>query len=116
CEAIVLRVVLGDGPSRAQLQPARGWTDEQWDAAADRLAARGLLDTDGAVTAAGVAAHQAVEEATDNAAARPGDRLGGARPARLAALLAPLAVACAAMLPYPNPVGVPRPAVSPALR
>ena len=100
----------GAGVGRAQLQAVRGWTDEEWDAAAGRLAGRGWLDGTGAVTAAGQEAHRAVEAATDVAAAAPWAQLGAARTAELAALLAPVARACAAALPYPNPVGVPRPA------
>jgi len=109
CEALVLRVARGSGPSRAQIQPARGWTDEEWDAAAGRLASRGWLDAAGEITPAGRAAHQAIEDATDVAAARPWARLGQERTEELARLLAPTALACAALLPFPNPVGVPRP-------
>ena len=114
CEALALRVAKGQaegaGPSRAQLQPARGWTDEEWDAAADRLASRGWLDAAGAITPAGRAAHQSIEDATDVAAARPWARLGPERTGELARLLTPTALACAAVLPFPNPVGLPRPA------
>jgi hypothetical protein len=52
-----------------------------------------------------------VEDATDRAAARPWARLGAAASEELARLLAPIAQACAAELPYPNPVGVPAPVV-----
>jgi hypothetical protein len=97
------------GVGRAQMQAVRGWTDEEWDAAAGRLAARGWLDGAGAVTAAGQDAHRAVEAATDVAAAAPWAQLGPARTEELAGLLAPVARACAAALPYPNPVGVPPP-------
>jgi hypothetical protein len=117
CEALVLRSAVdaadagaGAGVGRAGMQAVRGWTDEEWDAAAARLAGRGWLDGAGAATAAGRAAHHAVEAATDAAAARPWARLGPDRTAELAGLLAPVARACAAALPYPNPVGVPRPA------
>jgi hypothetical protein len=115
CEALALRVATGQaegaGPSREQLQPARGWTDEEWDAAADRLASRGWLGAAGAITPAGRAAHQAVEDATDVAAARPWARLGPERTEELARLLTPTSLACAAVLPFPNPVGLPRPVV-----
>jgi hypothetical protein len=111
CEALALRCAADPaGASRAQLQPVRGWTDEEWDAAAGRLAARGWTDGSGAATGAGRAVHQAVEAATDAAAARPWARLGPARTAELTGLLEPVARACAAALPYPNPVGVPAPA------
>jgi hypothetical protein len=112
CEALVLRA--GSDLSREVLQPMRRWSDEQWDQAAARLVGRGWLSEDGRVTPEGAAARQAVEDATDRAAARPWARLGPAATEELAGLLAPVARACAAELPYPNPVGVPAPAVDPA--
>jgi hypothetical protein len=105
CEAVVLRA--GIDADRGQLQPARGRTDEEWHQAAARLADRGWLDAGGQATPAGVAARQAVEDATDRAAARPWARLGAAATEDLAALLAPVARACAAVLSQPNPVGLP---------
>jgi hypothetical protein len=105
CEALVLRA--GSDLSREVLQPARGWADEDWDRAAAR---RGWLDEDGRVTPEGAAVRQAVEDATDQAAARPWARLGTAATDELAGLLGPVARACAAELPFPNPVGVPEPA------
>jgi hypothetical protein len=114
CESLVLAAAVdaaaGGGISRALLQPVRGWTDEQWDAAAARLTVRGWLDEAGTVTPAGQAARAAVEAATDAAAARPWASLGPARTAELADLLRPVAQACAAGLPFPNPVGIPVPA------
>jgi hypothetical protein len=95
---------------REQMQPARGWPDAEWDAAAARLADRGLLDQAAAATPAGVALHRDIEHATDRAAARPWARLGGQGTADLAALLAPVSRACARDMPFPNPVGVPSPA------
>ena len=62
------------------------------------------------MTAAGAAAHRAVEDATDLAAARPWARLGPDGMDDLLAVLTPVAKASAAALPYPNPVGVPAPA------
>jgi hypothetical protein len=108
CEALVLRA--GMDLSREMLQPIRGWADADWEQAAARLAGRGWLGADGRVTAAGAAAHRAVEDATDLAAARPWARLGPDSAAELLAVLTPVARACAAALPYPNPVGVPAPA------
>ncbi len=94
---------------RARLQAARGWTDEEWDAAAARLVARGLLEPDDAVTAAGTELHRSIEAATDLAAARPWARMGRNETEDLADLLLPVARACAVVLPFPNPVGVPAP-------
>jgi hypothetical protein len=97
------------GWGRGQLQPARGWTDEEWDAAVTRLTARGLLQPGGSATAAGAKLHERIELATDRAAARPWAALGGEAARELARLLLPVARACAVALPYPNPVGVPAP-------
>ena len=74
CEAVALRCCLD--LRREDLQPVRGWTDEAWDEALARLAERGWLGADGELTSAGRAAHAAVENATDWAAARPWTRLG----------------------------------------
>ena len=126
CESIVLRVGVdlatgGHGhvavsADRDWIQRARGWTDEEWALATTRLTARGLLTDAGEqtspATAEGLALHQSVEEATDRAAARPWARLGPDRTAELASLLGPVSTACAAVLPFPNPVGVPAPAAS----
>jgi len=108
CQALVLRDALYGG--RDQLQPNRGWTDSEWDAAARALVRRGWLADDGRPTSAGEAAHRAVENRTDRLAAQPWTALGPAEQSRLAHLLAPLAEAAGAVVPYPNPVGVPRPA------
>ena len=105
CEATVLRACL-DG-NREVLQPVRGWTDQEWDQAAGALAGRGWIAADGTVTAAGRDAHRAVEAATDRAASRPWQQLGPAGVAELAGLLAPIARACRAALPFPNPIGLP---------
>jgi hypothetical protein len=85
---------------RSELQPMRGWTDDEWDAAAARLTARGLLDEEGSATSAGVTLHNDIEAATDLAAARPWARLTGEETAELAGLLEPVAEACAAVLPF----------------
>jgi hypothetical protein len=111
CEALVLRA--GLDLSREMLQPIRGWDDAAWEQAAARLAGRGWLGPGGRLTAAGAAAHRAVEQATDLAAARPWASLGPGGFSRLQAVLAPVARACAAGLPYPNPVGMPAPDTAP---
>ena len=107
CEAVALRCCMD--LRREDMQPARGWTDEQWDNALAGLADRGWVGADGQLTNAGQAAHDAVENATDWAAARPWARLGADATAELAGVLTPLAKACAAVVPYPSPIGVPAP-------
>ena len=107
CEAVALRCCLD--LRREDLQPVRGWTDEAWDKALSRLAERGWLGADGELTSAGREAHAAVENATDWAAARPWTRLGPQVTAQTVTVLTPLAQACASVLPYPSPIGVPAP-------
>jgi len=107
CEAVALRCCID--LRREDIQPVRGWTHEQWDNALAGLADRGWVGADGQLTNAGQAAHDAVENATDWAAARPWARLGADATAELADVLTPLAKACAAVLPYPSPIGVPAP-------
>jgi hypothetical protein len=67
------------------------------------------MGADGELTVAGREAHAAVEDATDRAAARPWARLGPEATAGLAKVLTPIARACASVLPYPSPIGVPAP-------
>jgi hypothetical protein len=103
CEAVVLRCA--KDISRDLMQPVRGWTDEQWGAAAARLTERGWIGEDATLTPAGRDAHDAVEAATDQAAQRPWNRLGAVALAEVADVLLPLAQACAASLPEVIPVG-----------
>jgi len=107
CGALVLRC--GLELRREDLQPIRGWTDEQWDQARSRLVRRGWVSPEGELTDAGRDGHRRVEEATDTAAAGPWARLGPAAAAELTAVLTPIARACATVLPYPSPIGVPAP-------
>jgi hypothetical protein len=107
CQAVALRCCMD--LRREDIQPVRGWTDEQWDNALASLADRGWVGADGQLTNAGQAVHDAVEDATDRAAARAWARLGADAAAELAGVLTPLATACAAVVPYPSPIGVPAP-------
>ena len=108
CESLVWRASLVEPPSaKAMLQPARGWTDDEWSAAADRLAARGWLDADGRATEAARRAHVDAEAITDRLASGPWDRLGEKDTDRCAELLAPLARSVRSYLPQPNPIGLP---------
>jgi hypothetical protein len=106
CQALVLRDALYGG--REQLQPNRGWTDSEWDAAARALVRRGWLTDDGRPTDEAAAAHRALERRTDRLAAQPWTALDRSEQNRLAQLLAPLAEAASGVIPYPNPIGVPR--------
>jgi hypothetical protein len=108
CEAHVLAGAAG-GAGRGVIQPARGWSDEQWDAAVDALAGRGLIGRDGSITDAGRALHEQVEARTDELALTPWTALGEARTADVEAALRPWAAAIqdAGLIRQPNPMGLP---------
>jgi hypothetical protein len=97
--------------SRDVLQLNRGWTDEDWETAAEELIARGWLDSGHQLTENGRAARARIEDQTDQLAETPWRRLGERRAQRLAELLLPLArgVVGAGGVPVPNPIGVPEP-------
>lgn len=68
-EALVLHDATGELPS-SFLRATRGWTDEAWDAAAERLRDRGWLapsdgDAPAKLSPEGTAVRTAIEEATD---------------------------------------------------
>jgi hypothetical protein len=108
-ESHVLMVASG-AVSRELIQTARGWPDEDWQAASSRLGQRGLVDGAGQLTEQGARLRARVEATTDRLAAGPWEHLGAARTDRLAALLAPMAeTVAAADVPYPNAMGLPRP-------
>jgi hypothetical protein len=104
--ADVLTLRCGLDLTRASVQPARGWTDQEWTAAETRMNERGWLTADGTVTDAGRDLVQSLEDATDVAAAAPWDALGPAATQRLVELLTPMARACAAVVPVGNPIGL----------
>ncbi len=92
CESHVLRVAVS-GIDRGVIQPHRGWSDDEWRAATERLRARGQLDA---------ATHAAIEAHTDalSVGLADSDDLG---------VLDPIveAVVASGAIPYPNAVGVP---------
>ena len=93
--------------SREFHQPARGWTDEEWSAAEERLVEKGWLTAERAPTAYATATFRTVEEATDRAAAGPWRALGADRTARLRELLEPIASRCRTIIPPQAPIGLP---------
>ena len=105
CEALVVRCSLD--AQREVLQPYRGWTDEEWESATERLVERGWLTSRGAVTECGRIRHQTLEAATDLAAARVWEGYPRAELDRLAADLKPISTLCRTSLPPINPIGLP---------
>ncbi|MGW4160535.1 SCO6745 family protein [Streptomyces sp. NPDC004788] len=110
CEVHVLFAASEGGAPTATLRENRGWTEDDWRAATDRLAGRGLLDADRAVTAEGRALRAHIEDRTDALAVRPyRDALSAAEADRVVAVLGPLAgeVLDSGTIPFPNPMGLP---------
>jgi len=106
-EVHVLLAAVGAVTRESQLR-ARGWTDDQWDDAAARLSARGLV-VDGELTDAGRSLNARIESTTDRLAEAPWSALGTGATERFDELIAPLTamVKAAGVLNYPNPMGLP---------
>ena len=75
CEALVLHAASGDVP-KAALQQTRRWSDDDWAAAVDRRAGRGLVDGEGQFTDEGRAHREALEARTDELAVAPWAAIG----------------------------------------
>lgn len=105
-ESLVSFAAIGAAPE--PVFESRGWSDEEWTAARERLAGRGLLGPDGAATEAGRALRTEVERRTDELAAAPWDALGPDGTARLAELLGGpwLAAIGSGLLPSENTLGI----------
>ena len=112
CEAHLTLVATTDVPA-AELQPNRGWSDEEWSAARTRLVERGILTPGGGATEKGARLRQWVEDVTDDLALAPWRVLGGAAAERAEALLREPArrVVGGGGVPFPNPMGLPAPPV-----
>lgn len=91
-DALVVHAASGEVP-RSALQTSRGWTDAAWHASVDRLAARGLLDGEGAFTEAGAALRQRIEDQTDRLALAPWAALGDEACDELRQIVRPLSQA-----------------------
>jgi hypothetical protein len=85
-EALVSHVATGKGMAPKWLLATRGWTPEEFDAAADRLRERKVLDAQGELTELGVALRRDLEAETDRLDREPYAHLGEAGVARLTEL------------------------------
>lgn len=110
CEAHLTLVGTGTVPA-SELQPNRGWSDEEWTAARARLVERGLLDERGMLTEEGAELRRWVEDTTDELALGPWRRLGAGEAEKLVEALELPArlVVEGGGVPFPNPMGLPRP-------
>jgi hypothetical protein len=104
--------LLHGGSLVSQQREFRGWSEEEWADAGERLRARGLLDTAGGKTSRGRELRAEIEWTTDRSAARALHMLDDTALQGMLDVLAPLArsVAEASAVPYPNAMGVARPA------
>jgi hypothetical protein len=86
----------------------RGWSEQEWAAAWERLAARGLVGADGMATEQGRALRDQVERMTDELASEPWRRLGEERAERLVQVCGPFlgAVFEAGLLPMTSTLGI----------
>ena len=89
-EALVSHTATGKGFTVPAAQATRGYSPEDWQAAVESLAERGLMTSDGALTEQGTAQRQELEDTTDRLAAAPWDALGEDGTARLKELGKPL--------------------------
>jgi hypothetical protein len=85
-EALVSHTATGKGMTPKWNVTIRGWSQEDWDAAVERLRARGLHDGKAELTEAGVALRRDVEVATDRLDRAPYEHLGAAGVERLTEL------------------------------
>jgi hypothetical protein len=92
----------------ASMQKARGWSDDEWNAEAERLIARGLLDADRRISPSGAELLHRAEDITNRLAVGPLRGLDDEGIRDVARALAPVAGAVTSLFPYPNPIGMPK--------
>jgi hypothetical protein len=92
------------------LRDNRGWTDADWEAGRRGLVGRGLVHADGAASTEGRTRHALIEQLTDGLAEPAYATLDEAEIAALYAALRRCAgqIQAASLLPFPNPMGLPR--------
>ncbi|MEV7423467.1 hypothetical protein [Streptomyces sp. NPDC091212] len=85
-EALTSHTASGRGMEQGWVRASRGWSQEEWTAAQERLRARGLLDGADELTPAGTELRKTLEYETDRLDRAPYERLGAAGVARLTEL------------------------------
>jgi hypothetical protein len=108
CEANVVSVALGRSPERQR--EFRGWSEQEWDQASQRLRDRGWLTGGGALTDSGREHRERIEADTDRLAEPALTALGTQGVADLAERLEPLAerIVASGAIPFPNAMALPR--------
>ena len=88
-DCMVVQVGTGRFPL-ALTQASRQWNDQEWAAAIVRLAQRGWVDADGAMTTSGTEARDRIEVETDRLCGPIWQSIGDSATARLTQLIAPI--------------------------
>lgn len=100
-EAVVSHTASGKGMAPEWVLRTRGWTQDDWTAAQERLRARGLLDGDGELTEAGTHLRKGIEEDTDRLDRAPYEHLGTKGVERLTELAGTWAMAAVGAGAFP---------------
>jgi hypothetical protein len=114
CEALAL-FAASEGIDREVLRQNRGWSEDDWTSASERLRARGLLGDRG-ITPAGSELRRTVEDGTDRLAARPYQVLDPDEVRLLTGRLGSAAevLLASGVIPFPNPIGLPPTSTAPS--
>lgn len=101
-------LAVADGRVPARQREMRGWTEDEWSEAYERLRHRSWTDESDAITDGGRAARAQLEDATDRVSASSFDKEAQARTITLedALVSAARAVEASGAMQFPNPVGV----------
>lgn len=101
-------LAVADGRVPARQREMRGWTEDEWAEAYERLRQREWTDEQGAITDTGRVARAQIEDATDRVSASSFDKQAQARTITLedALISAARAIEASGAMQFPNPVGV----------
>ena len=101
-------LAVADGRVTAHQREMRGWTENEWAEAYERLRRRAWTDEFATITESGRAARAQIEDATDRVSASTFDEEAQARTITLedALVSAARAIEASGAIQFPNPVGV----------
>ena len=101
-------LAVADGRGAPNQREMRGWTEDEWADAYERLRRRAWTDEFAGITDSGRAARAQIEDATDRVCASSFDEEAQARTITLedALVSAARAIEASGSMPFPNPIGV----------
>ena len=101
-------LAVADGRGVPNQREMRGWTEDEWAEAYERLRRRGWTDEFAAIAESGRAARTQLEDATDRVSAGSFDEEAQARTITIedALVSTARAIAASGVMQFPNPVGV----------